>query len=257
MANPQAEDGHVDIANQIVEALARTRLSGEEIQCLWVIFRKTYGWKKTEDIISLSQFTEMTGLKKQHVHRALLKLSSKKVIAITKNGDRHPNMIRFIKDFDIWLLSPKKGIYPNLVKGITKNGDKTITKNGEYKRNKDTITKDKYTVDFLNFWNAYPKKAGKKAAWQSWIKSKDKPSIESILSCIEKQKSSIQWNKDNGQFIPNPSTWINQGRWDDVLESGPYKESKKYICPKCGKENLKSSIWEDGCTLCIKLKEIP
>ncbi len=126
MANPQAEHGHVDIANEIVESLARIRLSGEEVQCLWVIFRKTYGWKKTEDIISLSQFSEMTGLKRQHIHRALLKLSSKKVIDVTKNGYNRPNMIRFVKDFDIWVLSPKK-VTPG----------KNVTKDGAYKRQKN------------------------------------------------------------------------------------------------------------------------
>ena len=52
MANPQAENGHTDIANEIVEALARTRISGTETQLLWVIFRKTYGWHKKEDEIS-------------------------------------------------------------------------------------------------------------------------------------------------------------------------------------------------------------
>lgn len=29
------------------------------------------------------------------------------------------------------------------------------------------------------------------------------------------QKKSEQWTKSNGQFIPNPLTWINQGRWDN------------------------------------------
>jgi len=26
-----------------------------------------------------------------------------------------------------------------------------------------------------------------------------------------------QWRKDNGQFIPNPATWLNQRRWEDEL----------------------------------------
>jgi len=91
MANPQAENGHIDIAHEIAEALARIRLSGEESQCLWVIFRKTYGWHKKEDKISLSQFTELTGIKKQNVNRALIKLSSKKIIGIIKKDYENIN----------------------------------------------------------------------------------------------------------------------------------------------------------------------
>ena len=28
---------------------------------------------------------------------------------------------------------------------------------------------------------------------------------------------SAQWQRDNGQYIPHPATWLNQGRWDDEL----------------------------------------
>ena len=38
-----------------------------------------------------------------------------------------------------------------------------------------------------------------------------------MLSAIDTQKKSDQWKKDNGQFIPNPTTWLNQRRWEDEL----------------------------------------
>ena len=38
-----------------------------------------------------------------------------------------------------------------------------------------------------------------------------------MLKAIEKQKGSEQWTKDNGQYIPHPSTWLNQSRWEDEL----------------------------------------
>jgi hypothetical protein len=69
--------------------------------------------------------------------------------------------------------------------------------------------------DFETFWKAYPKKIGKKAAEQAWRKAKDKPNVVDTLQAIENAKHSDQWTKENGQFIPNPSTWINQGRWAD------------------------------------------
>lgn len=65
------------------------------------------------------------------------------------------------------------------------------------------------------FWKAYPKKVGKGAARKAF--SKVKVPVESLVSAIERQKCSLQWSRDNGQYIPNPSTWLNQGRWDDEM----------------------------------------
>ncbi len=107
MANPQRENGHVDIANEIMEALAGIRISGEEWQCLCVIFRKTYGWHKKEDWISLSQFNLLTKLKKPNTLRAIKKLSLKKVVII-KNDNRHKPKYKFNKNYDQWKPLSKK-----------------------------------------------------------------------------------------------------------------------------------------------------
>lgn len=81
---------------------------------------------------------------------------------------------------------------------------------------KETETNGYVVVnDFEQFWKAYPRKIGKKDALKAWGKAKDKPQISLILEAIGSQVRSEQWTKDNGQYIPNPSTWINQGRWDD------------------------------------------
>jgi hypothetical protein len=36
-----------------------------------------------------------------------------------------------------------------------------------------------------------------------------------VLGSLERQCASWQWTRESGRFIPNPSTWINQGRWQD------------------------------------------
>lgn len=72
-------------------------------------------------------------------------------------------------------------------------------------------------TDFLMFWNAYPKKVGKDAALKQWKIKKSKPDIHYIIQKLTLQKQSYQWTKDNGQWIPNPITYINQGRWDDEV----------------------------------------
>jgi hypothetical protein len=100
---------------------------------------------------------------------------------------------------------------------------------------------------FDSFWNSYPKKVGRKAALNAWKKARGKPKTEIILEAVEAQKRSIGWTKDDGQYIPNPATWINQGRWDDEIElpkptsDNPYQGRCKHLnpvgkCPICEKE---------------------
>jgi hypothetical protein len=75
---------------------------------------------------------------------------------------------------------------------------------------------DEYSVEFETFWSAYPKHAGKGAAWKLW--KKIRPSLEvqrRIFDAIAEQRKSQAWIKENGQYIPHPATWLNQRRWDD------------------------------------------
>ena len=71
---------------------------------------------------------------------------------------------------------------------------------------------------FELFWAAYPKKVGKKAALNAFRRVKTPLNV--LLQAIEAQKHSVQWMKDNGKYIPNPATWLNQGRWEDELDGG-------------------------------------
>lgn len=69
--------------------------------------------------------------------------------------------------------------------------------------------------DFDAFWAAYPRKVGKADARKAF--KKVKAPMAALLTAIDRQKQSDQWQKNGGQYIPNPSTWLNQGRWEDEL----------------------------------------
>jgi len=79
-----------------------------------------------------------------------------------------------------------------------------------------------YTEDFETFWKAYPKKLGKKAAYTSWQKiDPDAKLLELILQAVVAQSGTQDWQKQHGQFIPHPNTWLNNERWNDELETIP------------------------------------
>jgi len=63
------------------------------------------------------------------------------------------------------------------------------------------------------FWNTYPRKVGKGKAEEAWVKHK--PNIDHVLQTLTWQKESKEWFKDNGAFIPHPTTYINGKRWLD------------------------------------------
>jgi hypothetical protein len=65
------------------------------------------------------------------------------------------------------------------------------------------------------FWAAYPRKAGKGDARKAFAKVR--ADLGTLLSAIEAQKASQQWQREDGRYIPNPATWLNQCRWEDEL----------------------------------------
>lgn len=84
------------------------------------------------------------------------------------------------------------------------------------KRRKETKQSESYDSLFDSFYQAYPKKVGKPAALKAFTKCKpDESLLQTMLDAIERQSKSEQWQKNDGQFIPNPATWLNQERWDD------------------------------------------
>ena len=65
--------------NEIFDELLKT-LGFAELKVLMVIIRKTFGWHKVRDRISLTQLENHTGLKRDHIIRASRSLASKKHI---------------------------------------------------------------------------------------------------------------------------------------------------------------------------------
>lgn len=67
------------------------------------------------------------------------------------------------------------------------------------------------------FWKAYPRKTGKGDARKKFAKALTKTSFDNIMEALRRVKASAQWQKDDGQFVPYPATWLNQERWDDEV----------------------------------------
>jgi len=75
---------------------------------------------------------------------------------------------------------------------------------------------------FIEFWAIYPRKVGKEFARKAWRRINPTPALHAkILAAINAAIKCEQWQRENGRYIPNPSTWLNQGRWDDENRPAP------------------------------------
>lgn len=67
------------------------------------------------------------------------------------------------------------------------------------------------------FWQTYPRKVGKAAAEKAFAKAvKAAGSAEAVLAGLE--RASFPADR---QYVPHPTTWLNQGRWADEPEPAP------------------------------------
>ena len=108
--------------------------------------------------------------------------------------------------------------------------DVLITKNNSSSSTSSSIahSSDIYTSSFNEFWEIYPHKVGKKKAMEVWNKLKpDDESIERIIDALKKQKETRQWQ--DKLYIPHPATWLNQERWNDIIETESYREGLESV----------------------------
>lgn len=107
MASPQLKNGHTDIANEILDVLCKTRINGQDRQVIDFIFRKTYGWHKKRDKISLSQFETGTGLKRSRICECIKNLTNMKIII--RIQDDNGTEYEFNKNYEEWEVVPPVG----------------------------------------------------------------------------------------------------------------------------------------------------
>jgi len=151
MASPQKENGYTAISNEIMERIIASSLNGTELACVLFILRKTYGYQKKEDEISLSQFTKAIPVSKQSIVSALNNLQLVKIIRLVKKGNSQncSNLWVFNKDYDDWQLVKKYRLV-KISNSTSKDFYKQLVKKPLH--TKETIQK-KYTKEISQLTN--------------------------------------------------------------------------------------------------------
>ncbi len=142
---PQPEKGYARISNELLEALASTKLNTAETRLIFAIARKTYGWNKSTDWIAVSQFVKMTGMTDSQVCHVKKRLIERKIIVQIDNqicwNEFHTQWRQLPKQTTKTKLSEQTTDLPVQTKSLS---DQAMPL-PEQTDTKETITKDTYT----------------------------------------------------------------------------------------------------------------
>jgi len=282
MANPQRENGHIDVSNEIADAFARNRLSGQEWQVLWVIIRKTWGFcklkngkpyksengmwvKKKMDKISMGQITKFTGINRPCVCRTLKKLLSKGVI---KKDNSYPVSYGIEKNYDKWkVLSKKITVSRSVIKkdnsGVTQKDNSGVIKKDNIQKKvfKETITKEtkkdlkKEKILYIEY--VYLLETEYEKLVSKLGDNITREYIERLNNYIGQigVKVATKKYKSHYHVILN---WLNKDKGGEVGTGSITPTPKVYICKFCGHKTTKlfSIDGKDGyCDKCYENKK--
>lgn len=146
-------------------------------------------------------------------------------------GERKGNGVRVLKL--VGVFGRENDTYPKKITS-TKNdtsteigmttsteiGMTTDPKNGiqNLKGNLKGNLKKEFSEKFEKFWSAYPKckrKSDKVGTSKTFKKYSSEFDVDFLISILEKQKADNSWIKQNGEFIPAPTVWLNQKQWEN------------------------------------------
>lgn len=95
---------------------------------------------------------------------------------------------------------------------------------------------------FEQFWQSYPRKKSKGQAERAFRALRPgEELLAKMLAAIDQQRRSRDWNRDGGQYVPYPASWINAKAWEDeppelipaYKANGTPRSHYDEICPKC------------------------
>lgn len=85
----------------------------------------------------------------------------------------------------------------------------------EYKELKEDKEKG-----FERFWELYPSKRKKPVARIAWMNMRvhSEGQYALINAAVERYKKTNQWQEENGRYIPDPDTFLQDERWTDEIK---------------------------------------
>lgn len=149
MGTPQVEDGYTRIANELLDALISFDFSKREQKIILYIIRKTYGFGKKMDDITLTQIANATGIHLAHVSKTVSELTHENVLL--KRQGRYGFNLGINKDYREWKDLPKQQGVTETVTQPYQNSNLTLPKQQPQKKLPKENTKRKAAISLTSF----------------------------------------------------------------------------------------------------------
>lgn len=133
------------IPNEVLEKLYAPgfHLSGEQRAVFDFIMRKTLGWGKDSDVISLGQFEEATGIAKKNIIPAIKSLSERNIISILLQENGKSKVYEINTNIDNWAaFSPRRIFSCKRITVLPQENKSFSHKRPTKEIYKETITKE-------------------------------------------------------------------------------------------------------------------
>lgn len=225
---PQLEDGFTRIANELLLAVIQFKFSERQYKILFALIRKTYGFNKVNDEISLSQLSAICNLPVNHISTVINQLVKLNVI-IKKQG-KHAHSLGINKLYDTW-----GGLHNveclnvellNVDNGVTSSGVLQFPNVEVQKTTPKYNTKDS-CLEVLNYLNTKSKKNFRNVkANIDLIKARLKEySVEDLKMVVDTKVANWVNDEKMNQFI-RPSTLFNATNCAQYVSEQPKAAEK-------------------------------
>lgn len=201
----------------------------------WEWNKKTYHCKAGEFITSYSKICETCGkgVTHQNVRTALKRFQNLEFLTYQTTVGEYGGIKVIITNWDKYQNEINTSTNTSLTHHQhIANTSLTIIEKDKNIRNK----KNNISFDFDEFFSNYPRKESKQEAIKSFEKAlKDGVMLDKILDGVKRYKKFVEEKKIERRFIKLPTTWLNQGCWDD--DYGESVENAPKIVPLFIDEN--------------------
>jgi len=234
-----SREGFTPVPHFKLEDLMAGKYSKLELLVQLYMIRNGYGYHEVDSECdrNVGRMIECTGLDRSHINKTLRQLVKKGIILMDQEKIRFPSETGDRAEAETASeesrpKQPREKAKTALVDGQNslEHSGNTLTdsnlpapkENRKEKINPLAPTNGGLSLDdsFNQIWAMYPKKVSKAVAKKAFQKIKpNKELFDTMVKAIETHSSSRDWTKENGQYIPHLSTWLNQERWEDELES--------------------------------------
>ncbi len=195
--------------------------------------------KRGQTVTSYAEIAHKMGISLQQVRTSIKRLNS--TGEITHQTTNRYSLIT-IRNYEVYqsVINTQTNNQATISQQPS-NNQATTNKNDKNDKNDKKYIYEQKNAFFDSFWCAYPKKKNKLRAQEVFYRlNVTDDLLQKIITAINKQKLTEEWQKENGRFIPYPDTWLKYRRWEDETKVTTYQKEVSFdieLAERQAKEN--------------------